>query len=168
VNRAIGVSFATGSACRRRWRIDPHSAARPSAVVPAAAPQRFRSALVGTLGALALVLSVVGIYGVVAYTVSRRIREIGIRLALGEAQRAIRLRIVGQALAPAALGVGVGVVAAIFAARWLESFVLGVGPRDTATLGAVSALFLSVSVFAAYAPARRASRIDPTVALRAE
>jgi putative ABC transport system permease protein len=134
----------------------------------ATAPQRFRGALVGALGALALVLSVVGIYGVVAYTVSRRTREIGIRLALGEAQRAIRVRIVGQALVPAALGVGSGVAAAIVTARWLESFVLGVAPRDAATLGAVSALFLGVTVLAAYAPARRASRIDPTVALRAE
>jgi putative ABC transport system permease protein len=134
----------------------------------AAAPQRFRSALVGTLGALALVLSVVGIYGVVAYTVSRRTREIGIRLALGEAQRTIRVRVVGQALAPAVVGVGLGVVAALFAARWLESFVLGVAPRDAVTLGAVSALFLGVAVLAAYAPARWASRIDPTVALRAE
>ena len=134
----------------------------------ATAPQRFRSALVGTLGTLALVLSVVGIYGVVAYTVSRRTREIGIRLALGEAQRAIRLRVVGQALTPAVAGVVAGVIAASFAARWLESFVLGVAPRDAATLGVVSALFLCVTVLAAYAPARRASRIDPTVALRAE
>jgi putative ABC transport system permease protein len=134
----------------------------------ATAPQRFRSALVGALGALALVLSVVGIYGVVAYTVSQRTREIGIRLALGEAQRAIRVRIVGQALVPAALGVGAGVAAAIVTARWLDSFVLGVPPRDAATLGVVSALFLGVTVLAAYVPARRASRIDPTVALRVE
>jgi ABC-type antimicrobial peptide transport system permease subunit len=100
--------------------------------------------------------------------VSRRTREIGIRLALGEAQHAIRLHIVGQALAPAVVGVATGIVAAIYAARWLESFVLGVVPRDTTTLGAVSALFLCVTVVAAYAPARRASRIDPTVALRTE
>jgi putative ABC transport system permease protein len=134
----------------------------------ATAPQRFRSALVGTLGALALLLSVVGIYGVVAYTVSRRTREIGIRIALGEAQRTIRARVVGQALGPAIAGVAAGVGAAIFAARWLESFVLGVAPRDATTLAAVSALFLAVTVLAAYAPARRASRIDPTVALRTE
>jgi ABC-type lipoprotein release transport system permease subunit len=100
--------------------------------------------------------------------VSRRTREIGIRLALGEAQGAIRRRVVGQALAPAVVGVGAGVIAALLAARWLESFVLGVAPRDAVTLGAVSALFLGVAVLAAYAPARRASRIDPTVALRAE
>jgi putative ABC transport system permease protein len=134
----------------------------------ASAPQRFRSALVGTLGALALLLSIVGIYGVVAYTVSRRTREIGIRLALGEAQRAIRIRVVTQALTPAVLGVAAGVTATIYAARWLESFVLGVGPRDAATLAAVSTLFLTVTALAAYVPARRASRIDPTSALRAE
>ncbi len=132
----------------------------------AAAPQRFRSTLVGTLGALALLLSVIGIYGVVAYAVSRRTREIGIRLALGEAQRAIRLRVVAQALAPAVLGVLSGIVAVMYAARWLESFVLGLGPRDLPTLAVVSALFLMVAILAAYVPARRASRIDPTVALR--
>jgi putative ABC transport system permease protein len=134
----------------------------------AAAPQRFRGALVGTLGALALALSVVGIYGVVAYAVSRRTREIGIRLALGEAQHAIRTRVVAQALAPAVVGVAIGITAAIYAARWLESFVLGVAPRDPPTLAAVSVLFLTVTALAAYVPARRASRIDPTVALRAD
>ena len=134
----------------------------------ATGPQRFRGTLVGTLGALALALSIIGIYGVVAYTVGRRTREIGIRLALGEAQQAIRRRVVGQALVPAAIGVGAGVAAAVFAARWLESFVFGVAPRDAATLGAVSTLFLLVTVVAAYVPARRASRIDPTLALRAE
>jgi putative ABC transport system permease protein len=134
----------------------------------AAAPQRFRSALVGTLGALALLLSVIGIYGVVAYAVGRRTREIGIRLALGEAQRAIRLRVVAQALTPAVLGIAAGVSAAVYAARWLETFVLGVGPRDAPTLAIVSVLFLMVTVLAAYVPAWRASRIDPTVALRAD
>jgi predicted lysophospholipase L1 biosynthesis ABC-type transport system permease subunit len=134
----------------------------------ATTPQRFRGALVGALGALALVLSVVGIHGVVAYTVSRRTREIGIRLALGEAQRAVRRRVVAQALAPAALGVLAGVGLAGVAARWLERFVFGVPARDGATLCAVSALFLTVAAVAAYAPARRASRIDPTMALRAE
>lgn len=92
----------------------------------------------------------------------------GIRLALGEAQRTIRLPVVAQALAPAVVGVCAGVTAAMYAARWLEGFVRGVAPRDAATLGAVSALFLCVTVIAAYALARRASRIDPTVALRAE
>jgi predicted permease len=134
----------------------------------ASMPQRFRSTLVGALGALALLLSIVGIHGVVAYTVGQRTREIGIRLALGETQRAVRLRVVRQALAPAALGVLAGATLAGVAARWLERFLLGVPPRDLATLGAVSALFLVVTVAAAYAPALRASRIDPTMALRAE
>lgn len=154
-------------------RIDPtlplaELATLEERLADAAAPQRFRSALVGTLGVLALLLSIIGIYGVVAYAVSRRTREIGIRLALGEAQRAIRARVVGQALAPALIGVAAGVAAAMYAARWLEGFVLGVGARDLPTLGAVAVLFLAVTAFAAYVPARRASRIDPTVALRAE
>jgi hypothetical protein len=134
----------------------------------ATAPQRFRSALVGALGALALVLSIVGIYGVVAYTVSRRGREIGIRIALGEAAHAIQMRVIAQALLPASAGVIVGGLGASFAARWLASFVLGVAPHDVATLGAVAVVFMAVTTLAAYAPARRASRMDPVKALRAD
>jgi predicted permease len=132
------------------------------------APQRFRGLLLGTLGAIALVLSVIGIYGAGAYAVARRTREMGIRLALGEAERALRRRVVGGALAPVALGTAAGLAAALAAARWLERFALGVGARDATTLGAVAALFLAVTAIAAYVPARRASRVDPTTALRAD
>jgi ABC-type antimicrobial peptide transport system permease subunit len=134
----------------------------------AMAPQRFRGLLLGTLGAIALVLSVIGIYGAGAYVVARRTREMGIRLALGEAQRALRRRVVVGALVPVTLGTAGGLVAALAAARWLERFALGVGARDATTLGAVAALFLAVTAVAAYVPARRASRVDPTTALRAE
>jgi len=134
----------------------------------ATAPQRFRSPVVGALGALALLLSIVGIYGIVAYSVSRRDREIGIRIALGEAARAIQLRVVRQALLPATLGIAVGTVSSVGAARWLDGFVLGVAPRDATTLGAVAIVFLVVTLLAAYAPARGASRLDPVKALRAD
>jgi putative ABC transport system permease protein len=132
------------------------------------APQRFRGALVGAIGALALLLSIVGVYGVVTYTVMRRTREIGIRIALGEAGRAIQFAIVRQALRPTMVGVAAGMALALFIARWLEGFVLGISPRDTLTLVSVACLFLVVGVLAAYAPARRASRIDPVLALRGE
>jgi predicted permease len=132
------------------------------------APQRFRGALVGTLAALALALSITGIYGVVTYRVGRRTREIGIRLALGEEERAILLRVVRRALLPATGGVAIGILVSLAAGGLLESFVLGVTARDAPTLFGVATLFVLVAITAAYVPARRASRIDPTSALRAE
>jgi predicted permease len=134
----------------------------------ATAPQRFRGALLGVLGALAFALSVIGIYSVVAYAVSLRTREIGIRLALGEARTRLRRRVVREALVPGSLGTVAGIAAALVAGRWLESFLLGVGARDPATFAAVASLFLLVTALAAYAPARRASNLDPTIALRTE
>jgi predicted permease len=132
------------------------------------APQRFRGVLLGALGAVALVLSVIGIYGAAAYGVARRTREMGIRLALGEAPVALRRRVVGWALAPVTLGMLAGLAAALGASRWIERFAIGIGARDAATLTVVATLFLVVAAVAAYLPARRASRVDPTTALRAE
>ncbi|MFL5580619.1 MAG: ADOP family duplicated permease, partial [Gemmatimonadaceae bacterium] len=132
------------------------------------APQRFRGVLLGALSALALALSAVGIYGAAAYSVARRTRELGIRLALGETQRALRRRVVALALAPAAAGTAVGVAITLLAARWLERFTLGVAAGDGATLATVAALFLAATALAAYGPARRASRVDPVTALRAD
>ena len=132
------------------------------------APQRFRSALLGSLGGLALLLSVIGIHGVTAYDVGRRTREIGIRLALGERQEVLRRRVVRGALVPAMVGTAVGIVAALVAASVLESFVLGIGPRDPATLAATTVLFLGVACLAAWGPARRAGKVDPSAALREE
>jgi ABC-type antimicrobial peptide transport system permease subunit len=85
-------------------------------------------------GGLALLLSIVGTYGIVAYSLSARTREIGIRIALGEAANAIQLRVVRQALAPAMLGIGIGAAISSFTAHWLEGFVLGFGARDVTTL----------------------------------
>jgi putative ABC transport system permease protein len=134
----------------------------------AVAPQRFRAALVAGLGTLAVVLSMLGVYGVVAYAVSRRTREIGIRMALGEARGKIRRRVVGSALRIAAAGAAVGVVLATAVSRWLSSFLVGVSPRDPLTLVAATAVLLGVATAAAYIPARRASRVDPVVALRSD
>jgi len=134
----------------------------------ALAPQRFRASLIAALGALALVLSTLGIYGVVAYAVSRQTREIGVRMALGEEQSAVRRRVLLSALRMAGLGIGLGVVLALASSKWLSAFVVGVQPRDPMTLGAVALLLVSVTALAAYIPARRASRIDPLVALRAD
>ncbi|MEP6492439.1 MAG: ADOP family duplicated permease [bacterium] len=130
--------------------------------------QRFRAALMATLGALALVLSVLGIYGVVAYAVSRRTREIGIRMALGEAAHHVRRSVVGDALRVACVGIVAGVVLALAAGKWLAGFLIGVSPYDARLLAAAAALLIGVVTVAAYGPARRASRVDPVDALRGE
>ena len=97
--------------------------------------QRFRAALMATLGALALALAVIGIYGVVAYSVSRRTREIGIRMALGEASGAVRRRVVIDAFRSASWGLGIGVGLALLSGKWLTSFLVDVSPHDGAMLG---------------------------------
>lgn len=131
-------------------------------------PQRFRAALMGTLGALALVLSVVGIYGVVGYSVSRRTREIGIRMALGEASDAVRRRVVIDAFRLAGLGLVAGAALALFCGKWLTVFLVGVAPYNGPMLAAATGLLALVVVAAAYGPARRAARVDPITALRAD
>ncbi len=130
--------------------------------------QRFRAALMATLGALALALAVIGIYGVVAYSVSRRTREIGIRMALGEASGAVRRRVVIDAVRSASWGLGIGVGLALLSGKWLTSFLVDVSPHDGAMLGVAFGLLSSVVVAAAYGPARRAARVDPVTALRAD
>jgi ABC-type antimicrobial peptide transport system permease subunit len=130
--------------------------------------ERFRAALMATLGALALALAVIGIYGVVAYSVSRRTREIGIRIALGEEPGAVRRRVVGDALRVASAGLLIGAAIALLTGRWLTVFLAGVNAHDGAVLAAATGLLAAVVVVAAYGPARRAARIDPVAALRAE
>jgi predicted permease len=130
--------------------------------------QRFRAALMATLGALALVLAVIGIYGVVAYSVSRRTREIGIRMALGEASHQVRRRVVMDAFRTAGAGIVVGALAALGCGKWLTAFLVGVSPYDGAILATAAALLAAVVFVAAYGPARRAARVDPVTALRAD
>lgn len=134
----------------------------------ALAPQRFRAALTGSLGVLALALSTLGIYAVVAYGVGRQTREIGVRMALGEDAGQVRRRVVTSALRMASGGVVTGLLLAIATSRWLSTFVVGVDPRDPLMLGGAAVVLAAVAVIAAYVPARRASRIDPLVALRSD
>ncbi len=130
--------------------------------------QRFRAALMATLGALALVLAVIGIYGVVAYSVSRRTREIGIRMALGEASHNVRRRVMMDAFRTAGVGLLVGGAAALACGKWLTAFLVGVSPYDGAMLATAAGLLSAVVFAAAYGPARRAARVDPVTALRAD
>jgi predicted permease len=133
--------------------------------------QRFPMILLGTFAGLALLLASVGIYGVISYSVARRIHEIGIRMALGAHKRDVFRMVVGQGLALALAGLAIGVVAALILTRVLSSFSLllyGVGASDPVTFITVSVMLLFVAVVACYIPTRRAVRVDPMVALRYE
>jgi predicted permease len=134
----------------------------------ALAPTSFVLVLLAIAGAMALTLSVVGIYGVISYIVSQRSREIGIRLALGAQARSVKRMFVRQGLAVAMIGVAVGLAAAVAMSRLLESFLFEVRPLDPPTYVAVLALLLVAVALAAYVPARRAAKLDPVETLRAE
>jgi predicted permease len=132
------------------------------------APRQFNMLLLVIFAAIALVLATVGVYGVVAYSVSQRTHEVGIRMALG-AQRADVLRmVVGQGLQLTLIGVGIGIVGALAVTRFLSSMLFGVKPTDPLTFIAVSLILIAVALAACYIPARRAARVDPMVALRYE
>ncbi len=129
---------------------------------------RFRAMLIGTFALLALMLAAVGLYGLIGYTVTQRTREIGIRVALGAAPRQVILPVVREGVTLALSGIGIGLVGAFLAARVLSAFLFGVGPADPLTFGGVALLLLAVAAAASYIPSRRALRVDPVVALRAE
>jgi putative ABC transport system permease protein len=132
------------------------------------ARSRFTTLLLSCFAGLALVLACIGIYGVMAYSVAQRVNEIGIRMALG-AQQADVLRIVlGQGIRLTAIGVAIGVVAALALGRLMTTLLYGVSASDPLTFFGVAVLLASVAVLACYIPARRATRVDPVIALRYE
>jgi predicted permease len=135
------------------------------------APQRFPLILLGSFATLALLLASIGIYGVISYSVTQRVHEIGIRLALGAEKRDVFRMVVGQGLTLAFAGLAIGVTAALILTRLLLSFsslLYGVGASDPVTLASVSAVLIGVAIVACCLPARRAMRVDPIVALRYE
>jgi len=134
----------------------------------ASAQSRFTAALAGTFAALATLLAGLGIYGVLAYSVAQRRREIGIRMALGANAADVRWLVVGQALTLGGAGVAAGLVGALALTRVLASLLFGVGASDPLTFSLVCLLLMIVVAWAAYVPARRATRVDPLVALRAD
>ncbi len=129
---------------------------------------RSAAALVGVFAALALLLGVVGLYGVIAYSVSQRTREIGVRMALGAQQKDVLKMVLRQGLRLAAAGVVLGVVAALAVTRLMSSMLFGVKPGDPLTFLCVAGLLVLVAVAACWIPARRAMRVDPVVSLRYE
>ena len=132
------------------------------------ADRRFLLLLVGLFATAALALAAVGIYGVVAYSVTRRTQEIGIRMALGARRGAVLRLVVGEGARLAVLGVGIGIAASFVVTRLLSSLLFGVSATDPITFAGVAVLLSLVALLASYIPARRAMRLDPNAALRYE
>ena len=128
--------------------------------------RRFNLLFVGVFAGTALVLAIAGMYGVMAYSVTRRTNEIGVRMALGASRTAILGLVLGQGLLTAAFGVALGFAASLAMTRTMASLLFGLKATDPLTLVAVALLLMSVALLASYLPARRATRVDPMVALR--
>lgn len=174
VVRTAGDPLALAASLRSTvWRFDPDLAI-PSmqtleqVIAGSVSERRFTMFLLAAFSALALLLASIGLYGVMAFAVTRRTREIGIRIALGARPGEVMRLILGQGLALTAVGLGVGVILALALGRGLSALLFGIAPHDPATLAAVVATLAGVAALASYIPARRAMRVDPVIALRHE
>jgi putative ABC transport system permease protein len=155
------------------WSRDPLQTFYDTATVrdllaASVAPRRFALLLVGAFALVALTLAAAGVYGVISFTTSLRTREIGVRLALGASSQSVAALVVARALLLGAAGVAIGAAGAYAAGRAIASMLFGVTPFDPVTVAGVGALLLAVTAGAAWLPARRASRVDPLVALRVD
>jgi ABC-type antimicrobial peptide transport system permease subunit len=137
-----------------------------SLVDHASSPRRFFVYLVGIFAALGLILAALGIYGVISYSVTQRTQEIGIRMALGATQGTVQLDVIRATLQLALIGIGIGTVASFGASRLIASLLFGTTPTDTVTFLGMVVVLGAIALLAGYIPARRASRINPMVALR--
>ena len=142
--------------------------AMPDLIRQSYAEERYRTTLISVFGLMAAVLAAVGMYGVTSRAVSARMREMGIRVALGASPSAVTGLAVRYTLVGVAAGMGAGLIAALAATRVLEPFLFGVGPMDAATYAAIFAFLAAVSAVASWIPARRAGRVEPAIVLRGE
>jgi putative ABC transport system permease protein len=129
---------------------------------------RMYAVLVAIFSGIAITLAAIGLYGVMAYSVTQRTREIGIRMALGAQRREIMRLVLRQSVALVALGLGAGLATAFGVTRYLEGLLFGLTPLDPMTFASVAVGFVTVALIASYIPARRATSIDPLDALRCE
>ena len=174
VLRTTGDPYAVVPACKRVIAATGGGAVLFNArsmedvIAESLSGRRFTRLLLGVFAGLALMLAAVGIYGVVSYAVSQRTHEIGVRMALGADRSDVLTSVLGGVLKMALAGIGTGVIAAMAATRVLNSLLFGVGAADPLTFGAASVVLMSVALLASYLPARRATRVDPMIALRYE
>ena len=173
VVRANDPASLTPLVRREVWAVDKDQpladiATMDQLFTKAVAPQRFNMLLVGLFAALALTLAAIGIYGVIAYAVTQRVQEMGVRLALGASSRDILSLVIGQAMWTSLLGVGLGLVAAFGLTRVMSSLLFEVSATDPLVFSELAVLLVGVALIASYIPARRATKVDPLVALRYE
>jgi putative ABC transport system permease protein len=135
-------------------------------VTESLASRRFALQLMGIFATAALVLTAIGIYGVMAYFVSQRVREIGIRMALGARRSDVLRMVASRGMVLAGIGAGIGVAASLLAARLISGMLFGVSAYDPLTIAALAAILTGAALAANYFPARRAAKVDPMVALR--
>jgi putative ABC transport system permease protein len=132
------------------------------------AEPRFQTLLLGLFGLVALALVSAGIYGVVSYSVAQRTHEIGVRMALGAGRRDVLRLVVGQGMKPVLVGLAIGLAGALALTRLMKALLFGVSSSDPLTFGSIALLLALVALLACWVPARRATRVNPTVALRQE
>jgi putative ABC transport system permease protein len=130
--------------------------------------ERLNLTLLSIFAGIALVLAIVGIYGVMSYSVTQRTHEIGIRMAIGARPRDVFAMILGHGMKLALIGVAIGLLAAFALTRLMETMLFGVEPTDVPTFSLISLLLISVAALACYIPGRRATKVEPTISLRYE
>jgi putative ABC transport system permease protein len=148
--------------------VPPHFSTLPQIYSAALETRRFSLTLVGIFAGMALLLATAGIYGVTAYSVACRTREFGIRMALGATAKGVLLQVFGDGALTTMVGVAIGIAGSFALTRTMQSLLFDVSPTDPATLAGVALLLTGVSLLACYIPARRATRVDPVIALRHE